>query len=368
MTDEKPTAPDKPAATTSNFVHLSGDRDPLAHLPEGRRYFAVGAGEKTLCIYHGNCPDGFAAAWVVRRALGDLVEFHPGVYGEEPPSVSGRAVILVDFSYPRAVLERMAEEALCITLLDHHKSARDDLVEFFHPKVWGLFDLGRSGARITWDHFFPAEAPPQLLRHVEDRDLWRFALPHTRAILACLFSFDYDFEVWDNFMARDNLQGMVRDGMAIERKHHKDIEELLKVATRFMEIGGHVVPVANVPFTMASDAAGKLAEGMLFAATYYDTEKERVFSLRSAEDGLDVSLVAKLYGGGGHKHAAGFRVTRAQAWEMEFPAKLPECKTCKRQGICNWPKDLCTYEPIDQAEPGTATFPCGSLGEEVGQP
>jgi nanoRNase/pAp phosphatase (c-di-AMP/oligoRNAs hydrolase) len=33
-----------------------------------------------------------------------------------------------------------------------------------------------------------------------------------------------------------------------------------------------------------------------------------IFSLRSTEEGLDVSEIAKLYGGGGHKHAAGFKV------------------------------------------------------------
>lgn len=33
-----------------------------------------------LCIYHGNCQDGFAAAWCVRRAFGPQVEFVAGVY------------------------------------------------------------------------------------------------------------------------------------------------------------------------------------------------------------------------------------------------------------------------------------------------
>ena len=33
-----------------------------------------------MCIYHGNCADGFTAAWVVRKALGEeRVEFVPGV-------------------------------------------------------------------------------------------------------------------------------------------------------------------------------------------------------------------------------------------------------------------------------------------------
>ena len=53
-----------------------------------------------------------------------------------------------------------------------------------------------------------------------------------------------------------------------------------------------------------------MAQGEPFAACYWDTEGARVFSLRSADDGLDVSEIAKQYGGGGHVRAAGFSVPR----------------------------------------------------------
>ena len=35
-----------------------------------------------------------------------------------------------------------------------------------------------------------------------------------------------------------------------------------------------------------------------------------IFSLRSTDDGLDVSEIATAYGGGGHRAAAGFSVPR----------------------------------------------------------
>ena len=56
-----------------------------------------------LCIYHHNCADGFTAAWVVKKAFGN-VDFHPGKYNEPPPDVTGRDVIIVDFSYKYDVL------------------------------------------------------------------------------------------------------------------------------------------------------------------------------------------------------------------------------------------------------------------------
>ena len=142
---------------------------------------------KPICIYHGNCADGFCAAWTVRKALRGDVDFHAGVYQNQPPDVTGRDVILTDFSYKRAELERIVERAKSVLILDHHKTAQAELEGL--PGAVTVFDMDRSGARITWDHYFPGEAPPDLLLHIEDRDLWRFALPGTREIQANVFSY-----------------------------------------------------------------------------------------------------------------------------------------------------------------------------------
>lgn len=270
-----------------------------------------------ICIFHGNCADGFTAAWVVLRKLGDQVEFHAGKFQEAPPDVTGKDVILVDFSYKRPIIEQMARQANSILILDHHKSAQADLDDLRMINVHSVFDMNRSGARIAWDWFFPFEAPPQLLLHVEDRDLWRFALPFTREIQANLFSYPYDFKTWDILMAAD-IQDLHHDGCAIERKHFKDITELLPIVTREMRIGAYIVPVANLPYIFSSDAGHQLAQGRPFAGCYWDTPDGRVFSLRSTDNGIDVSEVAKQYGGGGHRNASGFCVSFAQARTFEI--------------------------------------------------
>lgn len=284
--------------------------------------------DRILCIYHGNCQDGFGAAWAVRHALGDLVEFYPGVYQDAPPDVTGRHVLLVDFSYKRSVLLDMVERARTILVLDHHKSAQEDLAGFPEPapyEEWqdrslalvegattpiaALFDMERSGAGLTWDYFHPGKPRPRLIDHIEDRDLWRFALPYTRMISAALFSHPYDFDLWDDYMAGHDLSTLILEGGAIERKQKQDIANLLPVVQRMMPIGGIRMPVANLPLTLTSDAGHKMAsEADGIAACYWDTPEGRVFSLRSTDDGPDCQALAVKYGGGGHKHAAGFRV------------------------------------------------------------
>lgn len=302
---------------------------------------------KPLVIYHHNCADGFTAAWAVHQAM--EADFYPGVHGEQPPDVAGRDVILVDFSYPRAQLVGMALVARSVLVLDHHKSAEGDLqsgevhlgsigeaglqavrivrldnlpgprAAWDHHLatasvgdgiVCALFDMERSGAGIAWDFFHPGKSRPALLDHVEDRDLWRFALHGTREIQAALFSYPYRFEVWDQLMLAPVFE-LYQQGLCIERKHHKDVAELVQVAKRQMVIGHYSVPVASLPYTLASDAGHLMAKGQPFAACYYDKDGGRVFSLRSTDQGVDVSEVAKLYGGGGHARAAGFTVPRS---------------------------------------------------------
>lgn len=282
-----------------------------------------------LCIYHANCTDGFGAAYAVWKRFGDAVEYVAAQYGDEPPVVAGKNVVIVDFSYKRPVLDALASFAQTILILDHHKTAQEDLAGLpmcsgeYSPQgmlawkemagvpvaLFANFDMERSGTRIAWDYFHPGEPVPVLLRMIEDRDLWRFKLPETRAVVEAARSYDATFPWWNGLirLAEDEagLRRLVNEGEAILRRQTKDIEALLG-GRRTMRIGGHDVPVANVPGFLASDAGHAMNEGVLFCATYFDAADKRVFSLRSRGD-FDVSAIAKLYGGGGHKNAAGFQ-------------------------------------------------------------
>lgn len=290
--------------------------------------------QKTMCIYHGNCADGFGAAWVVRKALGPDVEFHAAHYGEPAPDVTGKNVIIVDFSFKYDALVALADKAASVLVIDHHKTAMADLVNVPQAelryeahkknstgKLHALFDMNRSGAGLTWDFFFPAQQRPPLINHIEDRDLWQFKLEGTREIMADLFSYPQDFATWDRLFA-DEINWIRLDGVAINRQHQKTVADLVRTTKRRMLIGGQDVPVANLPYMFASDAGHLMAEGELFSGSYFDTPEGRTFSLRSTDAGMDVSEIAKQYGGGGHRNAAGFRVSFDHA--LANPTAKPE--------------------------------------------
>lgn len=290
---------------------------------------------RPLVIYHAPCMDGFTAAWVAWKALGDSADYHPAAYGQPPPDVTGRPVFIVDFSYKRPVLLEMASKAKSIVVLDHHKTAAADLAGFADPGtaaliktdvgLWTRFDMNKSGARLAFDHFFPGDFDvPPLVAYVEDRDLYRHALPDSRRVNAWLFSQAYDFATWDTMhhelMAGIEVPALLGD--AILGKHMKDVAELVDGLKHRAAVGGHLVWCANVPYTYSTEAGNLMAKGEPFACCYWDTPTGRQFSLRSANDGLDVAEIAAMYGGGGHQNAAGFVLQgRTNAWPV-----LPELR------------------------------------------
>ena len=82
---------------------------------------------KILLIYHGDCPDGFMAATIFRKATNQdaaEIKFYAGIHQQPPPDVTGQDVVFVDFSYRRPVICEMAGQAKSILIVDHHVSAQ----------------------------------------------------------------------------------------------------------------------------------------------------------------------------------------------------------------------------------------------------
>lgn len=256
-------------------------------------------------IYHSPCADGHTACWVARKFVNEIgiqkdVIYHPTNYGTQPPDVSGRQVIIVDFSYPRELLLDLHAKALDLIVLDHHKTAQKDL----EGLDFCTFDMHRSGAGLAWDYFFPDRQRHWLINYVEDRDLWNWKLPKSREVSAALDSFTQTFEVWDE-ISNYTPEYMASEGVGILRYESRTVESISKDA-REVELGGHKVLAVNSA-SVHSALGNRLAEGRPFGVVWRQkSDGKFVYSLRSKENGLDVSEIAKSFGGGGHRSASSF--------------------------------------------------------------
>jgi len=264
---------------------------------------------KVTCIYHGGgCADGFGAALIVKKWADENklpIEFVEGSYSDKSiPEVKGRDVYIVDFSYPRDVLIKMEEDANYLHVIDHHKTAEEDL------KGLGFcsFDMEHSGAMLTWKHFYPNEEAPLLIQYIEDRDLWKWKLRNTKAISAGINLLEKNFDAWNNFLNNDNMLFLEKKGQVIHQYENAQIKEFLNnKKIELVNIANYEVPCVNST-TLASELGNKLSEGYPFAAVYYNEGGRRYYSLRSQKDAVDVSEIAKKFGGGGHSQSSGFSI------------------------------------------------------------
>jgi oligoribonuclease NrnB/cAMP/cGMP phosphodiesterase (DHH superfamily) len=268
---------------------------------------------RRLVIYHADCVDGFTAAWVAWTVYGTQAEYIPAHYGDDPPDVVGKDVLIVDFSYRLGCLESMCREANGVFLIDHHKTAAQELEPWLSgntdaPMNMGLlFDMDRSGAGLAWDELVK-EPRPKLVDYVEDRDLWRWRLECSREISALIGSYEFSFERWEQlsiYLEGSELrERAIDEGAAILRTADRHVANMVEKAGSAV-VGGTVVPFINTT-SLTSEILGKLAERAAFACGWFQrADGKFVYSLRSRGD-FDVSDVAKSFGGGGHKGAAGF--------------------------------------------------------------
>lgn len=292
---------------------------------------------KVYCLFHKDCLDGLLASWVVydyykdSRVLGETFIPLAVSYGENfeerfsPELFADSLVYVVDFSMPPEVLFRLTAQSRLVFLFDHHKTAIAEWRDVTLPLGrTAIFDVTRSGARITWDHFHPNEQAPMALELVEDRDLWKFRFGLTKehhAFLKCKTWIHNEtfFQQMSEHIARLDHSSEYRDlvytrGSAAIEARNALIQEILHTSTTMEYIHGHLVPVAAMPKALHSEAAEfmhKLYPEADFTVTYADLRPtgRREYSFRSnSRSGMDVSRIAKQLGGGGHPGAAGVSV------------------------------------------------------------
>lgn len=263
-------------------------------------------------LYHENCSDGFTAAYIASLFLGTSAVYVPMTYGRALPQLAPRVPLyFVDFSLPRAELLALAEVHAAITILDHHATAQEALrdIESEAPNIHCTFDMEHSGAVLAWEHFFPGKPVPPIVAYVEDRDLWRWALPDSRAISLAYYNRTMTFAVWEELLATP-IELLVAEGQILDRANERQLA-LVMEEVRGAWIADTLVPVVNAPLFLGSDVGNRLLTAFpeaAFAAVYRDAaDGTRYWSLRSANDRRPVSSVAQEYGGGGHRNAAGFR-------------------------------------------------------------
>lgn len=282
---------------------------------------------KTIVLYHANCMDGFGAAWAYHYLSGKTAEYYPMNYGDEIPAPVDEYtdIVMLDFSMKREVIEDLSKLVSSIAIIDHHKSAIEDLKSMpFINNVYLILDNDHSGCILTWNTLFfmrnDIEVPKFLLL-IEDRDLWKFTLPHSRAFHAGASLMMKEFDVWDDLVEQDNLLEVINTGTILVKQFDKMVESIAS-RTDTCTISDITTLSINCPPEYCSETGNYLLKKykkLEVVLLYYMHGQQVKCSLRG-KGLVDCSMIASTYGGGGHKNAAGFTVT-VEEFYKEFNIK-----------------------------------------------
>lgn len=305
--------------------------------------------KKPLVLYHGRCVDGSGAAFAAWCKFGEEAEYRAVLHGDSAPSdeeVRDRDVYVLDFAYSYEDSSRIwrshflgggVDEHLFYTI-DHHATTPHVFEGTPYPKPpYLIFDVEHSGAVLAWKYFHGDAPVPEILRYIEDKDLWRWKLPYSREVSAALeargvrtnfrklqefveMPDSVSFWLSHNFQDVLSWRTLIAEGTAVLRAQRQYADAIIDVAQRVqLSIGDGCyigVWVASAPI-LQSEVGSALAEAALargeapLGIVWYRDGASGLchVSLRSVGD-FDVSAIAKRYGGAGHKNAAGFECVK----------------------------------------------------------
>ena len=299
--------------------------------------------KSALVAYHDNCLDGFTSCWVTARALQDVgykvaviamkydKDSTAGLMHSLAKYVFARLVV-VDYSLELRVIA--AIERVCpktdVTILDHHKTAFEryvphigvekdtkSYIELNTGKI--ILDNNESGASLCWKYFNSGKPEPKLITYVRDYDLWRFDKGlETKWVNKYLRTQAQTLARWDEMQVRfedPNTLSLIFDvGQPLQAKHDEKVNDICTEAFD-VDVDGYKGRAVECDYAYVSDVGHKLAHDAGSYGLMYQLDKETKtvkFSIRSVAH-YDATVIAALYGGGGHKNAAGFTTNLAEA-------------------------------------------------------
>lgn len=245
-------------------------------------------------------------------------------------------LVMVDYSLNLETMKKLKEIFKDNFIwIDHHESVYKE-VEENNLHIKGLRDVNHSAATLVFKYF--NKEPPLICKYVEDMDIWKFNLDNTEEVLSGLLALlkstikgpVIDF----NLIDINHVFLFLDDDYFLEKKNHlidtgkilsnyeKDSVKmtLLKSGTFMFEGYKTIVVNSEIKASIFSlivfnSEKYKDIEQILVWTKNYMT-KDYSFSIRSREH--DCNIIAKKYGGNGHKQASGFRVTDLNDIEKNF--------------------------------------------------
>ena len=323
---------------------------------------------KTVCIYHSIDLDGWMSAAIVKHWYEKkyypntlyhgnvIVDPNEGLhsltflgwnYGDPIPNLSEYdEVIMCDVSFPLTdMLELDNKEFIWI---DHHISAITKIDSFVKEnmefqdktiadevKIDGLRDTNFAACELTWQYFFPNQSMPEIVRLLgrydcfghkgtnEEKKVLEFQYGARQAISNYEEAYDYLLRsIHKSRISSTIEEDILMQGKSIysylcteAKQIYKNGFEIKFEEEKWIYNPNNIIIHERKFICFNRERFNPINFGINYhkdgydgAACFWYTNGMWNFSLYNDNGEVDCSVIAKEYGGGGHKGAAGFRI------------------------------------------------------------
>jgi oligoribonuclease NrnB/cAMP/cGMP phosphodiesterase (DHH superfamily) len=284
-----------------------------------------------VCFYHSADLDGLCSGALMALAL-PQAKMLPLDYGDEFPfdEIKGQDVYMADVSLqPFEGMLAVAALANSFTWIDHHKSAMDEHEKWrerisYHRCLPGVRRLGAAACELTWEYFqarnsgldeigLCGDSMPRAVRLLGRYDVWAWQNePGAIEFQYGMRLDDWSYvrsTLWERLFRGELVDSLIARGADILAYQEQQNKITAQAGAFETEIGGLRAIACN---------AGPPCNSQLFDSVY-DPLKHDVMvpfrwskkghwkvSLYTTKNDVDCASVAKSFGGGGHRQAAGF--------------------------------------------------------------
>lgn len=285
---------------------------------------------QTYCFYHSADLDGHSSAAQIvlfeKEKNNVDVILVPVNYGYDFKllgDIQTAKIYMVDFSFPPDIMKMIRQMSKEFIWIDHHITAINDSITHGYDDVGGMRGIEKAGCEWVYEYIFGVPVPTWHPIYFLGRyDVWDHTNPDT-------LNFQYGCRNHDTFPnSTMDFWNYILTGTESE------IFEKCKLITRD---GSTILSyVEKTNFITAKSSVYELTfEGIRFICanmagsnskffdSYYDPQKHDAMmmfryypqkntwsiSMYGNKSDIDLSVIAKKYGGGGHKGACGFSVT-----------------------------------------------------------
>ena len=269
-----------------------------------------------LCIYHIADHDGKGSAAIVKNLFPEteLMGLNHDMEIPYEEIEKHDKIVICDIALPVQYMLELNKK-IDLTWIDHHVSVireYDDLMSSgAYESIKGIRQVGTAALVLTWQYFYPDKELPEGLRLLGLNDIYdlrdKRVRPFEYAIQSCGVNRPHD-KIWTQLINNEiDIKSYVEKGNAILSWVRNRNYRLVRGLAFESEYNGMHCICANMVQGQSEffDTIDNIRDFDFMVLFFMNKKNLWNLAFYTTKDNVDVSEIAKQFGGGGHAKAAG---------------------------------------------------------------